>query len=152
MIWTLLPSVVLLTIAFPSLRLLYLMDEILNPIIRIKIIGHQWYWTYENYYTNICFDSFMLPEQLERVRLLIVDNSLLLPNNINIRLLITAEDVIHSWAIPSLGVKIDAVPGRINQSWVCFLRPGQFFGQCSEICGANHSFMPIQVEATSIFI
>nr|QZL38239.1 cytochrome c oxidase subunit 2 [Metopina sagittata] len=150
-IWTILPAITLLFIAFPSLRLLYLIDEINEPMITLKSIGHQWYWSYEySDFMNLEFDSYMIPtHELETngFRLLDVDNRTILPMNSQIRVLVTATDVIHSWAIPSLGIKIDATPGRLNQTNMLINRPGLFFGQCSEICGANHSFMPIVIES-----
>nr|YP_010579975.1 cytochrome c oxidase subunit II [Chironomus transvaalensis]YP_010579988.1 cytochrome c oxidase subunit II [Chironomus circumdatus]UZS77014.1 cytochrome c oxidase subunit II [Chironomus transvaalensis]UZS77027.1 cytochrome c oxidase subunit II [Chironomus circumdatus] len=150
-IWTILPAVILLFIAFPSLRILYLLDEVNNPSISLKTIGHQWYWSYEySDFSGIEFDSYMIPQNemsLDTFRLLDVDNRVILPINNQIRILVSATDVLHSWAIPSLGVKIDASPGRLNQTNFFINRPGLFFGQCSEICGANHSFMPIVIES-----
>nr|CBL58231.1 cytochrome c oxidase subunit 2 [Micropsectra logani] len=148
-IWTILPAIVLLFIAFPSLRILYLLDEINNPSISLKTVGHQWYWSYEySDFNNIEFDSYMLSSNdLNSFRLLDVDNRIVLPINNQIRILVTATDVLHSWTIPSLGVKIDANPGRLNQTNFFINRPGLYFGQCSEICGANHSFMPIVIES-----
>nr|YP_006303356.1 cytochrome c oxidase subunit II [Cuora bourreti]AEI26118.1 cytochrome c oxidase subunit II [Cuora bourreti] len=154
MIWTVLPAIVLITIALPSLRVLYLMDEINNPHLTIKAMGHQWYWTYEyTDYKNFEFDSYMIPTQNlpnGHFRLLEVDHRVVMPMESPIRMLISAEDVLHSWAIPSSGVKADAVPGRLNQSTFIMTRPGVFYGQCSEICGANHSFMPIVVESVPL--
>nr|WGM81067.1 cytochrome c oxidase subunit II [Acerbas sarala chinensis] len=153
MIWTILPAIILIFIALPSLRLLYLLDELNNPLITIKSIGHQWYWSYEySDFYNIEFNSYMIqsPEQINNFRLLDVDNRITIPMNNQIRILVTATDVIHSWTIPSLGVKIDANPGRLNQTNFFINRPGIFYGQCSEICGANHSFMPIVIESISI--
>nr|QNV11640.1 cytochrome c oxidase subunit II [Platyptilia sp. DM741] len=154
LIWTILPAITLIFIALPSLRLLYLLDELNNPIITLKSIGHQWYWSYEySDFKNIEFDSYMLNSNeipMDNFRLLDVDNRIILPMNNQIRILVTATDVIHSWTIPSLGVKIDANPGRLNQTSFFINRPGIFFGQCSEICGANHSFMPIVVESISM--
>nr|UYG48391.1 cytochrome c oxidase subunit 2 [Tabanus chrysurus] len=153
-IWTILPAIVLLFIAFPSLRLLYLLDEINEPVITLKTIGHQWYWSYEySDFLNIEFDSYMIPTNeltTEGFRLLDVDNRVVLPTNSQIRILITAADVIHSWTIPTLGVKVDGTPGRLNQTSFMINRPGLFFGQCSEICGANHSFMPIVIESIPV--
>nr|UJG45094.1 cytochrome c oxidase subunit 2 [Blepharipa sp.] len=153
-IWTILPAIILLFIAFPSLRLLYLLDEINEPTITLKTVGHQWYWTYEySDFTNIEFDSYMIPTNellINNFRLLDVDNRVILPMNSQIRILISAIDVIHSWTIPALGVKVDATPGRLNQTNFLINRPGLFYGQCSEICGANHSFMPIVIESISI--
>nr|YP_010895251.1 cytochrome c oxidase subunit II [Psilota atra]WJW73816.1 cytochrome c oxidase subunit II [Psilota atra] len=150
-IWTILPTFILLFIAFPSLRLLYLLDEINEPTITLKTIGHQWYWSYEySDFLNIEFDSYMIPTNelnTNGFRLLDVDNRIVLPMNSQIRILVTAADVIHSWTIPALGVKIDGTPGRLNQTNFFINRPGLFFGQCSEICGANHSFMPIVIES-----
>lgn len=157
-IWTILPAIVLLFIAFPSLRILYLLDEINQPSISIKTIGHQWYWRYEySDFKNIEFDSYIIPTAEipnNNFRLLDVDNRIILPINNQIRILVTATDVLHSWTIPSLGVKIDANPGRLNQTNFFINRPGLFYGQCSEICGANHRFMPIVIERipTNFFI
>nr|YP_010946364.1 cytochrome c oxidase subunit II [Balta hwangorum]WGO57082.1 cytochrome c oxidase subunit II [Balta hwangorum] len=149
--WTIAPAIILIFIAVPSLRLLYLMDEINNPIMTLKTIGHQWYWTYEySDFTKIEFDSYMIPMNemnQNSFRLLDVDNRTTLPMNVFIRIIITATDVLHSWTVPSLGVKADATPGRLNQSSFLINRPGIFYGQCSEICGANHSFMPIVIES-----
>nr|UBA16548.1 cytochrome c oxidase subunit II [Limenitis homeyeri] len=153
LIWTILPAITLIFIALPSLRLLYLLDELNNPLITLKSIGHQWYWSYEySDFNNVEFDSYMIQStnNLNNFRLLDVDNRIILPMNNQIRILITATDVIHSWTIPSLGVKVDANPGRLNQTSFFINRPGLFFGQCSEICGANHSFMPIVIESISI--
>ena len=156
--WTLLPIVVILSILFPSFALLYAMDELRNPTLTVKVIGHQWYWTYEVpiSYNNtevkrlVIFDSYMLSEKdlpFGGFRLLEVDNRLRLPVKTVIRVLITSSDVLHSWAVPSFGVKVDACPGRLSQVSVRIERLGVFFGQCSEICGVNHGFMPITVES-----
>jgi cytochrome c oxidase subunit 2 len=135
------------------------MDEIVDPSITLKAIGHQWYWTYElsdyseNDENSIVFDSYMVPEDdltLGQLRLLEVDNRVVLPIQTHVRVLVTAADVLHSWAVPSLGVKCDAVPGRLNQTSIFLQRPGVFYGQCSEICGVNHGFMPIVVEGVSL--
>lgn len=156
-IWTLIPAVILILIAFPSLKLLYMMDEVLSPRITIKVIGQQWYWVYEysDYQPGITFDSYMIAtSDLDmdniRPRLLAVDNPFKVPVQTEIRLLVTGGDVLHSFAIPSMGIKVDAVPGRLNQMGFIAKRHGVFFGQCSEICGANHSFMPIQLEVVSM--
>nr|CAM33303.1 cytochrome oxidase subunit II [Meligethes erysimicola]CAM33304.1 cytochrome oxidase subunit II [Meligethes sp. 2 near longulus ADB-2007] len=153
-IWTILPAVVLLFIALPSLRLIYILDEVNNPLVSIKSIGHQWYWSYEySDFSNIEFDSYMIPMNEMKsfnFRLLDVDNRIIIPFNSQIRMLVTSADVIHSWTIPSIGVKIDATPGRLNQISFSTNRSGLFFGQCSEICGANHSFMPIVLESISM--
>nr|UXX50239.1 cytochrome c oxidase subunit 2 [Haemaphysalis flava] len=148
-IWTIIPAVTLIFIAMPSLHLLYLTDELFSSQMSIKIIGHQWYWSYEYSDFNKEFDSFMIPEQemmKNSFRLLDTDNNLVIPFNTTIKFLITSADVIHSWTVPSLSIKMDAIPGRLNQAFSFSKRPGLFFGQCSEICGANHSFMPISLE------
>ena len=157
-IWTCTPALILITIAIPSFSLLYSMDEVIDPIITLKVIGHQWYWSYE--YSDdltddesISFESYMVQEEdLDKgqFRLLEVDNRVVVPTNTHIRVIITASDVLHCWAIPSLGVKLDACPGRLNQTSMFIKREGVFYGQCSEICGINHGFMPIVVEAVSL--
>nr|YP_002907416.1 cytochrome c oxidase subunit II [Anyperodon leucogrammicus]ACR09337.1 cytochrome c oxidase subunit II [Anyperodon leucogrammicus] len=153
-IWTILPAVVLILIALPSLRILYLMDEINDPHITIKAMGHQWYWSYEyTDYEDLGFDSYMIPTQdltPGQFRLLEADHRMVVPLDSPVRVLVSAEDVLHSWAVPALGVKMDAVPGRLNQTAFVTSRPGVFYGQCSEICGANHSFMPIVVEVVPL--
>ena len=179
-IWTLIPALILVFVAIPSFSLLYSMDEIIEPLLTIKVIGHQWYWSYEFLDPNILFklyyesldidakpikefkplevtcnfDSYMLTDdQLSKensLRLLEVDNKLYLPVETNVRLLITSADVLHSWAVPALGVKLDACPGRLNQTSLYIKRPGTFYGQCSEICGVNHGFMPIAVVGLNI--
>nr|AQP26449.1 cytochrome c oxidase subunit 2 [Pericapritermes sp. 2 TB-2017]URH17049.1 cytochrome c oxidase subunit II [Pericapritermes sp. H SH-2022a] len=152
-IWTIAPAVILVFIAIPSLRLLYLMDEIHNPVMTLKAVGHQWYWSYEySDFTKLEFDSYMIQQedqQIDTFRLLDTDNRIVLPMNSPIRMIVTAADVLHSWTVPSLGVKTDATPGRLNQVSFSINRPGLLYGQCSEICGANHSFMPIVVESVS---
>nr|AEC33178.1 cytochrome c oxidase subunit II [Sooglossus sechellensis] len=151
MVWTMMPAVTLIVIALPSLRILYLMDEINDPGLTIKAIGHQWYWSYEySDFMGLGFDSYMVPTKdllPGQLRLLEVDNRMLTPIGTTIRTLVTAEDVLHSWAIPSLGVKTDAIPGRLSQTSFMISQPGVYYGQCSEICGANHSFMPIVIES-----
>nr|WCJ52964.1 cytochrome c oxidase subunit 2 [Greenidea ficicola] len=151
-IWTIIPPIILIFIAMPSLHLLYLMDEIKSPIMTIKIFGHQWFWSYEySDFSNIEFESYMINNfKNENFRLIEVDNKTIIPFKFNIRLLISSDDVIHSWTIPSLAIKIDAIPGRMNQINLFLNRPGMFFGQCSEICGINHSFMPIQIESINL--
>nr|WCK12002.1 cytochrome c oxidase subunit II [Thoradonta yunnana] len=148
-IWTMMPAMVLILIAIPSLHLLYMMDDSNESTITVKTIGRQWYWSYEySDFQKIEFDSFMINENnLSSFRLLDVDNRAVMPIYTNIRILTSASDVLHSWTIPSLGIKIDATPGRLNQSIFFIKRPGLMFGQCSEICGMNHSFMPIAIEA-----
>jgi cytochrome c oxidase subunit 2 len=158
LLWTILPSVILSAVVIPSFSLLYSMDLVVDPSITFKAIGHQWYWSYEysDYNTKdgrtIDFDSYMVQEddlEIGQLRLLEVDNRVVLPILTHIRVLITSGDVIHAWAVPSLGVKVDAVPGRLNQTQVFIKREGVFHGQCSELCGVNHGFMPIVVEAVS---
>jgi cytochrome c oxidase subunit 2 len=156
MVWTILPVFILIFIAIPSFALLYSIDEIIDPTLTIKVIGHQWYWSYEyTDYANekVLFDSYMVPEndlQQGELRLLEVDRKLWLPVNTHIRVLITGNDVLHSWAIPAFGVKMDAVPGRLNQVSLYIKREGLFYGQCSELCGVNHGFMPIVVKGVPI--
>ncbi len=157
-IWTLIPSFILVLIAIPSFGLLYAMDDVVDPEITIKTIGHQWYWSYE--YTDyistigkISFDSYMIPEAdltLGQLRLLEVDNNIVLPPGVYIRINVTSADVLHSWAVPSLGIKIDAVPHRINSGIIFLQTTGVWYGQCSEICGVNHGFMPIAIKSISI--
>nr|AQP26475.1 cytochrome c oxidase subunit 2 [Astalotermes cf. qietus RDCT073]AQP27298.1 cytochrome c oxidase subunit 2 [Astalotermes cf. quietus RDCT046] len=152
-LWTIAPAIILVFIAMPSLRLLYLMDEIHNPVLTLKTVGHQWYWSYEySDFTKVEFDSYMVQQedlQTNMFRLLDTDNRVVLPMNSPIRMIVTAADVLHSWTVPSLGVKTDATPGRLNQVSFSINRPGILYGQCSEICGANHSFMPIAIESVS---
>nr|QKO00200.1 cytochrome c oxidase subunit II [Evacanthus acuminatus] len=154
LIWTILPAFMLIFIALPSLRILYLLEETKVPMLTIKSIGHQWYWSYEySDFNKIEFDSYMMPTndlESSQFRLLEVDNKVVLPFNTNIRLLFTSSDVIHSWTVPSLGLKVDCSPGRINQESININRPGIYYGQCSEICGANHSFMPICLESINM--
>lgn len=154
--WTIVPAILLLYIAGPSFALLYSMDEIFSPDITLKVIGHQWYWAYEygNYKhrdtrKGLNFESYIISEEeltLGGLRLLEVDCRAKLPIHQNIKVVVTSSDVLHSWAVPSLGIKIDACPGRLNQVFVYLLRTGVFYGQCSEICGVNHGFIPIVVE------
>nr|AVP25687.1 cytochrome c oxidase subunit II [Xenorhina sp. TNHC-GDC 31177] len=151
MVWTIMPAIILIVIALPSLRILYLMDEINNSNITIKTIGHQWYWSYEySDLKNINFDSYMIPTKTlnpGQIRLLEADNHMLTPTGMTIRTVVSADDVLHAWAVPSLGIKTDAIPGRLTQISFLISHPGLYYGQCSEICGANHSFMPITIEA-----
>nr|QZN07991.1 cytochrome c oxidase subunit II [Craspedacusta sowerbii] len=155
-VWTTIPAVILIFIAFPSLQILYTMDEVIDPSLTIKAVGHQWYWSYEysDYEAeSLDFDSYMVPtNDLKEgdLRLLEVDNRVVVPINTHVRVMVTGADVIHSFAVPALGIKADAVPGRLNQTSFFIKRPGVFYGQCSEICGSEHSFMPIVVEAVSL--
>jgi len=146
--WTSIPAFLLIFLAFPSIKILYITEEYVSPALTIKITGHQWYWSYEySDFKNIAFDSFLA--ESEEIRLLETSNHLILPYETSIRALITSDDVIHSWTIPALGVKVDAVPGRINQLILHLNRCGIFTGQCREICGANHSFIPITISSIS---
>ena len=159
-VWTILPAVVLVCIGIPSFSLLYSLDEWFNPEINLKIVGHQWYWSYEysdalkddSKEQTIGFDSYLLAEDdlvPGSFRLLEVDHKVILPVNTHIRLLVTAADVLHSWAVPSFGIKVDACPGRLSQASLFIKREGVFYGQCSEICGVNHGFMPIAVKVVN---
>ncbi len=152
-IWTVIPVVILIVIAVPSFKLLYKNDRIEKPEMVVKINGYQWYWGYE-YPDNdgITFDSYMIPDEEIKegqIRLLSTDNALVLPVDTDIAILVTAHDVIHAWTIPAFGVKIDAVPGRTNETWFRIDKPGVYYGQCSEICGRLHGYMPIEVHAVS---
>jgi heme/copper-type cytochrome/quinol oxidase subunit 2 len=162
-IWTVLPIIIVLSIAVPSFILLYALDAALDSVVVIKAIGHQWYWNYECEFSpllskladaplSICFDSYMVYDsQLKegQIRLLEVDNPLYIPYRLPVDLIVTSVDVIHSWAVPSLGIKIDGLPGRLNHSGLFIERKGVFYGQCSELCGVNHGFMPIKVVSVS---
>lgn len=151
-IWTLIPILILVFIAIPSLKILYMVEEIINPFITLNVLGHQWYWRYEYIdFKFIVFDSFITSDTFNgEYRLLEVDNRVVLPYNVNIRVLVSSVDVIHSWTISSLGIKVDATPGRINQVITNMNRVGVFYGQCSEICGLNHRFIPIVLERTNL--
>jgi len=162
--WTVIPALILMIIAVPSFALLYAMEEFIEPSLTIKCTGYQWYWGYEysnfkkeyieDHVNGVRFESYMIPtDDLEEgnLRLLEVDNRLFLPTNVHIQIVVTASDVLHCWAVPSLGVKIDACPGRLNQTSIFIKREGVFYGQCSEICGINHGFMPIVVNSTSLY-
>ena len=157
-VWTVLPSLILIVVALPSFALLYSIDELIDPALTIKCVGHQWFWSYEYSdfeakFGSLNFDSYMIAEdelELGELRLLEVDNRVVLPINTHIRILVTAADVLHSWAVPSLGIKVDACTGRLNQTAVFILRSGVFYGQCSEICGVGHANMPIVIEAVTI--
>lgn len=149
-VWTILPIVVLIFLVYPSIYLLYLIDERrVEFLCTLKVIGHQWYWRYKIDGVFTCeFDSYLDSER--RIRLLDVDNRVVIPSGENIRALITSRDVLHSWALPSLGVKIDAIPGRLNQFVFRVLINSVIHGQCREICGVNHSFIPIVLESVSL--
>ena len=150
-LWTAIPAIILLLIAVPSFNLLFFMDRVQKADMTIKVIGHQWYWSYE-YPDNgdLKFDSMLISDdQIKpgQVRLLSVDNPLVLPVGVPIRIQVTAEDVIHSWSVPAFGIKTDAIPGRLNETWVKIDKPGIYYGQCSQLCGINHGFMPVMVQA-----
>lgn len=151
--WTVVPVIILIVIAVPSFRVLYFLEVVPEAEMTIKVTGRQWYWDYEYPDNgNIAFSSYMVPEEdlkPGQPRLLEVDNRVVLPVDTTVRILVTAGDVIHSWAMPAFGIKKDAVPGRTNETWVKIEREGVYYGQCSEICGINHGFMPIAVEAVS---
>ena len=174
-IWTIIPALILIVIAIPSFSLLYSVDELVEPLFTIKVVGHQWYWSYElmspselteaffgelngkEIIGETSFDSYLLPEDelnssnaLTNLRLLTVDNHIMIPTEINTRLTVTSADVIHSWAVPSLGVKLDACPGRLNQTSLYIEFPGIYYGQCSEICGVNHGYMPIGIVSSEL--
>ena len=152
-VWTYVPGILLVILGAPSLLLLYIIDDIGAPVLTLKAIGHQWYWSYEySDLSDIMLDSFMIPTEDLKVgayRLLETDHRVCLPLDSQTRVVVTSIDVIHSWAVPSLGVKIDAIPGRLNQIIVQPNKYGVLYGICSEICGANHAFMPIVVEVVS---
>lgn len=152
-VWTAIPVAILFVIAIPSIKLLYFSDKTHEAEFTLKVVGHQWYWSYEYPdHGNFSFDSNMIEaKDLKegQLRLLEVDNAIVLPVDTNIRVLITAADVMHSWAVPALALKKDAVPGRLNETWVKITRPGTYYGQCSELCGVRHGFMPIKIVAVS---
>ena len=150
--WTLVPCLILIIMAVPSFKVLYSQDRIPPADVTIKAIGYQWYWGYEYPDENIIFDSYMIEEKdlrADQPRLLAVDNEVVVPVNKVIKVLITANDVLHAWALPSFGVKRDAVPGRINETWFKAEKEGTYYGQCSELCGIKHAFMPITVKVVS---
>lgn len=151
-IWTIIPILILFIIGVPSIHLLYIINEIIDPKLSVKITANQWYWNYEyNHYENSSYNSYLAPTFIKnQFYLLDVDNRLVLPYLTHIRSLITRSDVLHSWTLPSLGVKIDAIPGRINQFPLFINKPGIYYGQCREICGAYHSFIPIVLEAVNV--
>jgi len=149
-VWSVTPIFVLLVLTLPSISLLYMIEGIYTPLLTVKATRHQWYWNYETRdYNEFEYDSYIVPEsKLVKgdLRILEVDNSLCLPYGTDIKILTTANDVIHSWALPALGLKSDAVPGRLNSINIHSIKSGSYYGQCSEICGIYHSFMPIHVE------
>ena len=151
-VWTLVPCLILIIMAVPSFKVLYSQDKVPPADVTVKAIGYQWYWGYEYPDENIIFDSYMIEDKdlkANQPRLLSVDNEVVVPVNKNIKVLITANDVLHAWALPSFGVKRDAVPGRINETWFKADRTGTFYGQCSELCGIKHAFMPLTVRVVT---
>lgn len=150
-IWTVIPVIILIVIAIPSFKLLYFVDRTEDPEMTLKVTGHAWYWDYEYpdhegiyFSSNLVQDEDIGPDQR---RLLSTDNVVYLPTETNIQILMTAGDVLHSWTVPAFGVKVDAIPGRINETWVRIEKPGTYYGQCSELCGKNHAYMPIEIRA-----
>lgn len=154
-VWTVVPVIILITIAVPSFKLLYYMDRTENPEMTLKVTGYQWYWGYEYPdHGGVSFTSNMVPRTdidtaKGQIRNLSVDNPLVLPVDTDIQVLVTAADVLHSFAVPAFGIKTDAVPGRTNETWIRIEKEGTYYGQCSELCGANHAFMPVEVHAVS---
>jgi cytochrome c oxidase subunit 2 len=151
-LWTLIPCLILIVMAVPSFKILYKQDTIPKADLTIKAVGYQWYWGYEYPDENIIFDSYMVEEKdlrADQPRLLTVDHEVVVPVNKVVKVLITANDVLHAWALPAFGVKRDAVPGRINETWFKAEKEGTYYGQCSELCGIKHAFMPITVKVVS---
>ncbi len=151
-VWTLMPVLTLIVIGIPSLKLMFFADTSKDAEITIKAIGHQWYWSYEYPDQKIKFDSYMIEEKdlkPDQIRLLSVDNPVVVPSGAVVKVLVTAEDVLHSFAVPAFGIKKDAVPGRINETWFQVSKEGTYYGQCSELCGVKHGFMPIAVKVVS---
>jgi cytochrome c oxidase subunit 2 len=151
-VWTIIPVFILIAIAIPSLKLLFSFDKAQNATMTVKAIGHQWYWSYEYPETQISYDSYMIEEKdlkADQIRLLSVDNPIIVPIDTTVRILVTSQDVLHSFAVPALGIKKDAVPGRLNETWLRIGKIGNYYGQCSELCGVKHGFMPIHVKAVS---
>ncbi len=154
-LWTAIPVLILIIIAIPSFKMLYYLERVEDPEMTVKVTGYQWYWGYEYVdHDNINFLSYMIPEDevdpaKNQVRLLSTDNPVVLPIDTNIRFIVTAADVLHSFTVPPFGFKKDAVPGRLNETWVKIDKPGIYFGQCSEICGTNHAYMPIEIHAVT---
>ncbi len=158
--WTVVPILILVFLCIPSFRLLYFMDRVEKPDMTIKAIGRQWYWTYEYPDQKIePFDAYMIKEadwarfgpeeKARRPRLLAVDNEVVVPVDTTVRVLVTSTDVMHAWAVPSFGVKLDAIIGRVNETWFKVTKPGLYYGQCSQICGTGHAYMPIAVRVVS---
>ncbi len=151
-LWTVVPIMILVIVAIPSFKLLYYADRTPKAGLTVKAIGHQWYWSYEYPDSKISFDSQVIDDadlKPGQLRLLDVDNRLVLPVDTNVRVLVASEDVIHAWVVPALGLQINAVPGRLNETWVNVTAPGTYYGQCTQLCGVNHGFMPIAIQAMS---
>ncbi len=152
-IWTAIPVLILIVIAIPSFKLLYYQGSVPETEMTLKVTGHQWYWSYEYPdHGDIAFDSYMIPDdeiKPGQQRLLEVDNVVVLPVNTKIKVQMTSADVLHAWAVPAFGFKMDTVPGRLSEGWIYINKPGTYYGQCSELCGVNHGFMPIKIEAVS---
>jgi cytochrome c oxidase subunit 2 len=151
-LWTVIPIMILVVVAIPSFKLLYYADRTHDAQLTLKATGHQWYWSYDYPDSKVGFDSMIVDDadlKPGQPRLLTVDNPVVLPINTNVRLLITSDDVMHAWTLPSLGVNINAVPGRLNETWVNIVREGTYYGQCFQLCGINHGFMPIEIHAVS---
>jgi len=151
-LWTLIPCLILIVMAVPSFKILYKQDTIPKADVTIKAVGYQWYWGYEYPDENIIFESYMVDEKnlkKNQPRLLTVDNEIYVPVNKVVKVMITANDVLHAWALPSFGVKRDAIPGRINETWFKAEKTGTYYGQCSELCGIKHAFMPITVNVVT---
>lgn len=151
-IWTVVPVLILVAIAIPSFKLLYYMDKVDNPELTLKVTGYQWYWGYEYVDHELSFDSVMIPDgeiKENQVRLLSTDNVVVLPVDTNIQVLLTAADVMHSWSIPAFGTKTDCITGRINETWIRINKEGTYYGQCAELCGTGHAYMPVEIKAVS---
>lgn len=151
-IWTVAPVIILVAITIPSIKILYYNEEVPESEMTLKVIGNQWFWSYQYPDYNLAFDSYIIPEKDLKegdIRLLSVDNQVVLPVDTTIRLQSTGADVIHNWAVPAFGTKLEAVPGRLNEGWVKVEKIGTYYGQCSELCGTGHGFMPISVKVVS---
>lgn len=151
-VWTMIPVLILVAIGIPSLNLLFSLDKAQNATMTVKAIGHQWYWSYEYPEEQIAYDSYMIEDKDLKeghIRLLSVDNPIVVPVDTTVRILVTSQDVLHSFAVPSLGIKKDAIPGRLNETWLRIGQTGDYYGQCAELCGSKHGFMPIHVKVVS---
>ena len=154
-VWTLIPVIILIVISIPSMKLLYYTDRTAEPEMTLKVTGYQWYWGYEYVdHDGLSFNAYMIPDDeidpsKGEKRLLSTDNKVVLPIDTNIQILVTSADVIHAFAVPALGLKTDAVPGRLNETWVRITKPGIYYGQCSELCGKDHAYMPSEIHAVT---